>query len=267
MKLAVGLAVATVIGVIGATILVGANVREETVVARPYEDGLRHDAERTARAALGLAMALDDDAPTAGATPLVFRLSDREGRPLGGARVAVELSRPDTSRGEVRGDARELVAGRYAADLAFPAPGPWDVRLEVERGPDRVRLERRVVAAAACDLAAGACARRLSGDVEVKVALGPRPLRTMRELVVSVAVGRGGAPDADASSISVAFSMPGMEMGENRVRLERRGPGLFEGRAVLVRCPSGRRDWTAAVSIAHPRAPAGPLRFPLTVEE
>jgi nitrogen fixation protein FixH len=266
MKVVIGLAVATVVALIGATVLVGSKVREETVVARPYEEGLHHDAERAARAALGLAVAVEDEAPVAGAAPLAFRLSDREGRPLEGATVEVEASRPDTSRGEVRAAARAVGPGRYAADLALPSPGAWDVRFDVQRGTDRVRLERRLVAAAPCDAGAGPCTRVLPGGDEVTLELGPRPLRTMAELSVAVSLGRGGAP-VEPDSVSVSFAMPGMEMGENRVRLTRRGAGRFEGKAVLVRCASGRRDWVAAVTVGRAGADAGLIRFPLRAEE
>lgn len=263
-KLALGLAIATVVAIIAATVVVGAKVREETVVARPYEEGLRQDHERAARAALGLAVAVEDEAPVAGVAPLAFRLFDREGRPLEGARVEVEATRPDTSRGAVRAEARETAPGRYAAALALPAPGPWDVRFDVRRGEDRVRLERRLTAAPACDLGAGACTRALPDGGEVTVELAPRPLRTMRELSVAVTVRRGGAPAA-AGAVAVSFAMPGMEMGRNEVRLAPRGPGRFEGTAVLVRCASGRRDWEATVTLgdASPRA----LRFPLSAGE
>jgi hypothetical protein len=61
--------------------------------------------------------------------------------------------------------------------------------------------------------------------------------------------------------------MPGMEMGENRVRLRAAADVEWEGKAVLVRCPSGRRDWVAEVEVAGPGAARGVARFPFTVEE
>lgn len=265
MKLALALAVAVVLAVIGGTIVVGSKVREETVVAHPYEDGLHHDSERASRAALGLAVAVDDEAPLVGAAPLAFRLADRRGRPVEGAAVEVELSRPDTSRGEVRGDATETAPGRYAAAVAFPAAGAWDVRFDVRRGADRVRLERRLVAAAPCDLGAGACTRALSGGTEVTLELGPRPLKMMTDLSAVVSLRQRGSP-AEPDAVTIAFTMPGMQMGKNEIRLVRRGAGRFEGKAVLVRCPSGRRDWIAAVSVARAGAPADEVRFPLRAE-
>jgi hypothetical protein len=161
-KLALGAAIAAGLGSIAATIWIGASVREDTVVARPYEEGLRH--------------------------------------------------------------------GQGAG------------------------------AAEGCDLADGPCTRRLAvGEVTVEVA--PRPPRTMTELAVRVALRAEGAP-APPADVIVAFSMPGMEMGENRARLAATGAGRWEGKAVLVRCPSGKRGWVAQVRLGG----ADAARFALTVD-
>lgn len=265
MKLAIGLAVLTVFAIIAGTILVGSKVREETVVEHPYEEGLRNDADHASRAALGLVVTVDDEAPVVGEAPLSFGLADRRGQPVDGAAVEVELSRPATSHGEVRAEARALGGGRYEAAVAFPAPGPWDVRFDVRDGADRVRLERRLVAAAACQLGAGPCTRVLPGGDAVTLELRPRPLRPMAELTAVVTVRRRGAP-AEPDAVTVAFTMPGMDMGRNEVRLVRRGAGRFEGTAVLVRCHSGRKDWTATVTVAKAGAPDGAVEFPLVAE-
>jgi hypothetical protein len=163
LKLSIGVLVAGVLAVIGATVFVGSKVREETVVERPYEEGLR-------------------------------------------------------------------------------------------------QVERR---RAPCDLGAGPCTARLPSGGEVTVELAPRPLRTMRDLQVRASVPSKIAP----SEVSVAFSMPGMEMGQNRVRLEA-SPEGWKGTAVLVRCPSGRKGWVAEVSVTVPGGTQPETaRFPLTVAE
>jgi hypothetical protein len=59
--------------------------------------------------------------------------------------------------------------------------------------------------------------------------------------------------------------MPGMAMGENRSTLAPTAPGIYEGKAVLVRCASGRRDWLVDVTASG--APARTVRFPLTLPE
>lgn len=120
-----------------------------------------------------------------------------------------------------------------------------------------------------CDVAAGPCTRSLSGGGDVTLELGPRPLRTMGELTVRATV-RGPGREASAGDrpfqVSVAFSMPGMFMGENRVVLAP-GPEGLAGRAVLVRCPSGRKDWVAEVSVARLGEAPRTARFPFRVAE
>lgn len=159
MKLVLLLAVATVGGIIVATVVIGSKVREETVVARPYEEGLS--------------------------------------RTVG------------------------------------------------------------------CDAGARPCIAALEGGGEVSLDVGPRPLRTMREL--SVRAEARGVPAG--SRVRVAFTMDGMWMGENAVALAEAAPGRHEGRAVLVRCPTGRKDWTAEVTVAPPGAPPRTARFHLAVAE
>jgi hypothetical protein len=88
----------------------------------------------------------------------------------------------------------------------------------------------------------------------------------MADLAVTATLRRDGAP-LDPDAVSVSFAMRGMEMGENRVRLAPRGAGRFEGKAVLVRCPSGRRDWGATVSVARPGGGADDVAFPLSAAE
>ena len=60
--------------------------------------------------------------------------------------------------------------------------------------------------------------------------------------------------------------MPGMEMGRNEVALAP-GPDGFAGMAVLVRCPSGRKQWTADVAVSRSGAAPEIARFPFTVAE
>jgi hypothetical protein len=65
--------------------------------------------------------------------------------------------------------------------------------------------------------------------------------------------------------ITVSFTMPGMEMGRNEVALSATPDG-FAGKAVLVRCPSGKREWIAEVAVSMGGTPAV-ARFPFTVVE
>lgn len=129
-----------------------------------------------------------------------------------------------------------------------------------------LKLRGKGAPGVACDLGSGPCARPLPGGGEVKLELSPRPLAAMRELAVRVELPPAVAGE-DAPAVSVSFSMPGMGMGENRSRLARTGPGVYEGKAVIVRCPSGGRGWAADVEVSSPGAPARSARFSLTVAE
>jgi hypothetical protein len=40
-----------------------------------------------------------------------------------------------------------------------------------------------------------------------------------------------------------------MQMGPNRVRLISVGDHAYEGRGVIIKCPSGRKIWQATVTI------------------
>jgi nitrogen fixation protein FixH len=262
-RLAFAAAVAAGLGVVGATVWVGSLVKEETVVANPYEEGLRYDAERSARAALGWDVRALAPPAAPGAAALEFEIVDGAGRPVEGAAVAVLVSRPDTGRDATTFAARGGGAGRYTAEVIVPAAGPWRLTFDVRRGEDRVRIEKVVSIAPRCDAGAGPCTRPLPGGGEVTLELGPRPLRTMVEIVVRVEL-RGSPHRQDR--VAVSFEMPGMEMGENRVALAPAGPGVFAGKAVLVRCPSGRTDWVAAVEVAVSGATPRTARFDLTVE-
>jgi nitrogen fixation protein FixH len=278
-KVAFAAVVAAGLGAVAGTIWIGSRVKEQTIVADPYEEGLRYDAERHARAALGWDVALRAVPAAPGAATLAFAIADGKGRPVEGASVAVSVARPDTSRDVATAAARPNGAGRYATEVEFPAAGPWLLRFDVRRGEDRVRIEKvvqirtppargegAVGAAAPCDSGQGPCTRALQGGGEVTLELGPRPLRTMRELAVTAEVRDGGAAMADAK-VKVSFAMKGMQMGANTSALAAAGSGRFEGKAVLVRCPSGRNDWTAEVTVMQPGAAPRTARFELTVAE
>ncbi len=45
------------------------------------------------------------------------------------------------------------------------------------------------------------------------------------------------------------LGMPGMDMGPNQVDLKPTGNGVFKGQGIIVRCPSGRRTWSAKVTL------------------
>ncbi len=115
----------------------------------------------------------------------------------------------------------------------------------------------------ACDLSAGPCTAA-AGPLSVTLELAPLPPRTMAHLHLAARVAEAGRA-VDGARVHVSFSMRGMSMGESRASLAPAGDGLYVGKAILVRCPSGRADWTAAVTVERPGAAAASAAFPLRV--
>lgn len=128
----------------------------------------------------------------------------------------------------------------------------WDEEQRKAPGPD-------------CDISAGPCERLLeAAGARVMLEITPRPVRAMTDLTFTVGARRGvfQVNDVDAD---ISLTMPGMYMGENRVRLAPLGAGLYQGRGVIVRCPSGRRTWAAEVTLRRREpATAAPLRATFT---
>jgi nitrogen fixation protein FixH len=156
------------------------------------------------------------------------------------------------SRGSTVAIATVWIGSRVREDTVVPNPYEEGLRLTEERVADR------------CDLSSRPCTLRLPGSGEVTLEIAPRPPRTMRELQVR-AVLRDPAGARGSDEVAVAFTMPGMEMGRNEVRLAPQD-GVFVGTAVLVRCPSGRKGWVAEVRVGRGEQVRG-VRFPFTVEE
>jgi hypothetical protein len=155
-----------------------------------------------------------------------------------------------------------VVGGRLAEPTVVPDPYQAGLRYDADRGKGAPAPER--AAASRCAISAGRCEAQEEGTT-VTLEIEPRPVRAMADLTFTVGARRGGAPVGDAEA-EIALSMPGMYMGENRIRLSHRGGGLFRGQGVIVRCPSGRRTWSAEVTL-RPREPAAaPVRATFTFE-
>ncbi len=92
------------------------------------------------------------------------------------------------------------------------------------------------------------------------LAVAPAPA-VMKDLAFTVEVTPPSAAGAGAGRI--ALSMPGMYMGENRAALRPDGAGRYAGRAVVLRCASGRTDWVAEVVARLPGGGEARARFPL----
>ncbi|MEE9497123.1 MAG: hypothetical protein V3V39_11405 [Desulfobacterales bacterium] len=97
-----------------------------------------------------------------------------------------------------------------------------------------------------CDLHQGACTQNLSGST-VTLTVTPRPVKAMQDLLFQVTFSAKLPPNAKLPYIDLG--MPGMKMGPNRVQLKSAGNDTYEGRGVIVKCPSGRRTWRARVTL------------------
>ena len=69
----------------------------------------------------------------------------------------------------------------------------------------------------------------------------------MQDLAFKVTLDGQLPPDAKLPYIDLG--MPGMNMGPNRVKLKFTGKATYEGRGVIVKCPSGRRTWRATITV------------------
>lgn len=97
-----------------------------------------------------------------------------------------------------------------------------------------------------CDLHRGACTQNLAGAAII-LAVTPRPVKAMQDLLFQVRLS-GKLPEVTQLPY-IDLGMPGMNMGPNRVLLKSAGNAVYEGRGVIVRCPSGRRTWQATVTV------------------
>jgi hypothetical protein len=87
------------------------------------------------------------------------------------------------------------------------------------------------------------CVKQANGHA-VTLEITPRPVKAMQPLLFKVKV---DPADNLPSTLTIDLSMPGMYMGENRMKLVRTAPGVWEGKGVIVRCMSGRKLWQIMV--------------------
>ena len=75
---------------------------------------------------------------------LEIALVDAQGRPLGDARLHAELVRPAEKRPPLAVDLVAVDIGRYAATVALPARGNWDLDVVVDHDGQRFAQTRRM---------------------------------------------------------------------------------------------------------------------------
>jgi nitrogen fixation protein FixH len=123
-------------------------------------------------------------------------------------------------------------------------------------------------ASSACDLAAAPCTRALAGGRILTLDLAPRPLEPFTDVAVTADLRDAAGRPLDGADVAVSFAMPAMFMGENRAVLEpASSAGRYAGKAVLVRCPSGRQDWRAEASVRGPGMAPATATFDFRVTE
>jgi len=101
-----------------------------------------------------------------------------------------------------------------------------------------------------CDIQLGPCTKSMEG-LTVTLDIFPKPVKAMKELTFRLTL--TGRELSDNPHIDL--SMPGMAMGPNRVFMKRVENtsrvenNTYEGQGIIVKCPSGRRTWKAAVTL------------------
>ncbi len=100
-----------------------------------------------------------------------------------------------------------------------------------------------------CPINSGPCVKQIPHDkVQVVFDINPKPVKFMEELTFRITLTHDSKPISDAK-ITVDLTMPGMFMGKNSPVIKHVKDGVYEGKGVIPRCPSGKKVWRAAVSI------------------
>lgn len=78
-----------------------------------------------------------------GATTIDIKLTDKNGAPVGGARVDLEGNMSHAGMGPVSVEAKEIQAGKYRGTLQLTMAGDWIVLVHVTL-PDGQTLQRQI---------------------------------------------------------------------------------------------------------------------------
>jgi len=99
-------------------------------------------------------------------------------------------------------------------------------------------------AAINCQIQEHSCTQMIAGRT-VELDITPKPVKAMKELTFRVQVSGGATP----APPYIDLGMPAMEMGPNTVKMEKGNNGVYEGKGVIVKCPSGKTIWEATVTL------------------
>ena len=153
-----------------------------------------------------------------------------------------------------------LLAGRWWGQAGQTGAG---------RAPDALHV------APDCDVGRRPCTAAAPGSgagLGLSLAIGPG-LSAMEAFPIRLRV---MTAERVPSDIVLSFSMVGMDMGRNRYRLLQAdsgassaadgGVGDWQGRATLPLCATGRRDWTAELTVTMATGRVYRGVFPFVVE-
>lgn len=100
-----------------------------------------------------------------------------------------------------------------------------------------------------CQINDGPCVKHIPDDkVQVVFDINPKPVKFMEELIYRVSLTQGSKHITDAK-IRMELGMPGMFMGRNTPVIRHVKDGVYEGKGIVPRCPSGKKVWRALISI------------------
>ncbi|UZJ38496.1 hypothetical protein [Prosthecochloris sp. SCSIO W1103] len=105
-----------------------------------------------------------------------------------------------------------------------------------------------------CDPHAGSCMKQ-AGDYTITFDMSPKPVLHMKELTFKVSFS-SDSPSISSDTLLLDLSMPGMDMGKNEVVLRKVGDNQYNGKGIIVKCPSGRTLWRATLLLSENMKPA-----------
>lgn len=115
---------------------------------------------------------------------------------------------------------------------------------------------------AGCDLNRSACRATFAGGA-IELSLEPRPVPVVKPMQVTATIA-----GLDPAAVELDFSGVSMNMGYNRVALEKAADGRFTGQATIPVCITGRMAWRATLLIDAPgQRISVPFVFDAPVEE
>lgn len=73
-----------------------------------------------------------------------FVLNDREGQPIRGGKVDIDVQWPGDPAYDFKGSLHEVAAGHYEGSLKFPRAGNWDILIRAEHDGRQFDMEEKL---------------------------------------------------------------------------------------------------------------------------